>query len=79
MFAHSFNITSRDSIIERNIPIPSSEEYGLNKESEARSGWGIIPRTLPSELETAAILDIEPLGLLSIEVLPSESEYLNTI
>ena len=38
---------------------------GLISDSTARSGCGIMPTTLPSSLQTPAILSVEPFTTLS--------------
>src|SRR5437879_4370622 len=42
--------------------------------SAARSGWGIIPRTLPPGLQIPAMLSSDPFGLASKEIWPSGVE-----
>ena len=66
----------KDSIIELNIIDPSVPPISS---SQQRSGWGIIPKTLPSEFIIPAIFDSDPLGFDSFVISPFSSEYLNKI
>ena len=59
------------SIIDRQISRPSSPP---SRASLDRSGWGIMPSTLPAALITPAMLAREPLGLASGVTRPAGSE-----
>ena len=58
--------------MERNIRLPSSLP---SRGSQLRSGWGIIPSTLPRSLMMPAMLRAEPLGLEPLVILPASSQY----
>src|SRR5579864_3255337 len=47
--------------------------------SAERSGCGIMPRTLPPELQIPAMLSSEPLGLAAEVTSPAGVEYRNTM
>ena len=59
------------SMIERQIRLPSSPP---SSGSEARSGCGIMPSTLPCSLSSPAMSCSEPLGLASLPTAPSASQ-----
>ena len=61
-------------ITDSKIPNPSIPPINF---SQAFSGCGIIPKTLPSLLIIPAMLLIEPLGFEIIFVSPSSEQYLN--
>jgi hypothetical protein len=62
-------------MIDRKITAPSSPPISG---SQQRSGWGIIPNTLPRVFTIPAMLFIEPLGLDGLDVVESDSQYLKT-
>ena len=59
------------SMIERHSRLPSSPP---SSGSETRSGWGIMPSTLPAGLITPAMSWAEPLGLASPPSRPCSSQ-----
>ena len=56
---------------ERKISRPSLEP---SISSQARSGWGIMPRTLRSWLQMPAMFERAPLGLASSVISPCSSQ-----
>src|SRR5213079_1405857 len=58
--------------IDRKIFVPSMLP---SRASEARSGWGIRPKTFRSRLQIPAMFSIEPFGLASGRMRPRLSAY----
>src|SRR5258707_5383214 len=70
-YRHYAWIFEIEAVSERKISRPSLEP---SISSQARSGWGIMPRTLRSRLQMPAIFEREPLGLAASVSSPFSSQ-----